>query len=159
MLSEMLDDVPHYTVFGEKEVDERLRAKVKFDNGKRKLIITNQVFKKGISINTIECIIDAAAFKSKNDAVQKYGRGVRLADGKTGLLYFDINDRGPEGTVKGDDEFNRFSHGSKSRLKAFKAKGIPIFRVSSGLDAEAIFDKAEEKLDKYLRRLKKAKIG
>lgn len=152
-LSDQLKDIPHRKVFGEKEVDKRMLAKEKFNAGKVRLLIANKVFKKGIDITAIDCIVECSALKSKNDAIQKFGRGKRLSENKTGLIYIDINDRSFDGAVKGDDLYNRFQLASKSRLKAFKDKGVPVVKVSWSGSAEEVFDAAEKTLVKYLKKL------
>ena len=115
LLSRMLLDIPHRVVYGAVDVEDRIRAKRRFDAGDLKLIIANVVFKKGIDIRRVDCIIDAAGFKSRNDAIQKFGRGVRLAEGKKSLVYFDIGDSG-----------NRFAAATGSRRRALCSIGIPV---------------------------------
>ncbi len=139
-LSEMLQDIPHRTVFGEKDVEERIKSKDKFDKGKIRLLIVNKVFKQGISINAIDAIIEGSALKSKNDAIQKYGRGIRLGKNKDGLLYFDISD-----VASGDIE-NRFEKGTRSRMRAFKARGIRIKKIQWNANPEECLDLAKKQL-------------
>lgn len=139
LLSRRLDGVPHNLVFGAISSEERIDAKKRFDKGKLRVILTNKVFKKGVDIKKVDVIIDGAAMKSKNDAVQKYGRGVRLCDGKDGLLYFDIADKN-----------NRFEPAAKRRRSALKRIGVPVYRVNSELGVEKIFDLAKKRLEKLL---------
>lgn len=129
--------VPHHLVYGEKKVEERRESQRMFEDSKVRVILTNKVFKKGVNIKRIDVIIDGAAMKSKNDAQQKYGRGVRLCDGKVGLIYFDIADVG-----------NRFEKAAQSRRTALKRNGVPVFMASSSLGAARILDLAEKKLAK-----------
>jgi superfamily II DNA or RNA helicase len=140
-LSDSLDGVKHQLVFGEVHVSDRVRAQRRMEESKLRVILTNVVFKKGINIKKLDLIIDGAGMKSKNDAVQKYGRGVRLADGKDGLIYVDISDIG-----------NKFEKASMSRRSALKRLGVPIYKVSSELGAEKILELAEAKLKKELER-------
>lgn len=121
ILAKRLEDIPHRVVCGLKEVEERQQSMREFEAAKIRLIIANKVFKKGINLKRVDIIIDAAALKSKNDAIQKFGRGVRLCGGKEGLIYFDIGDLG-----------NRFEKPAGSRRRAFKAKGIPLKKLNSG---------------------------
>ncbi len=138
-ISKQLNGTPHQLVFGEVHVDERVSAQKRFEEDKLRVILTNVVFKKGINIKKIDMIIDGAAMKSKNDAVQKYGRGVRLCDGKEGLLYFDVSDVG-----------NRFEKASMSRMSALKKIGVPVYKVSSEKGAKEILRLAEMKLQREL---------
>lgn len=163
-LSNRLEDIPHRLVYGAKSVEDRIKAKKDFQKGKLRVILTNKVFKKGINIPAIDVIVDAAASKSKNDAVQKYGRGIRISEGKRGLIYFDISDRSPEGLTTSDPGSNRFSKATGSRLRALKAAGIAVHEIeaypkewdSSGYSysrtARTIYKFGEKKLDKVLRR-------
>lgn len=138
-ISKRLNGTPHQLVFGEVHVDDRVSAQKSFEEDKLRVILTNVVFKKGINIKKIDMIIDGAAMKSKNDAVQKYGRGVRLCDGKDGLLYFDVSDVG-----------NRFEKASMSRVSALKRIGVPVYKISSEKGAKEILRLAELKLKKEL---------
>jgi superfamily II DNA or RNA helicase len=140
-LSDGLDGIPHRLVFGDVAVEDRVAAQKRMEESKLRVILTNVVFKKGVNIKKLDMIVDGAGMKSKNDAVQKYGRGVRLADGKAGLLYFDIGDKG-----------NKFEKAAISRRSALKKTRTPIYKVSSDMGAERILELAEEKLKKELGR-------
>jgi len=136
--------VPHRLAYGEISAFQRLRAKTRFDAGKIRLIIANKVFKKGIDIRRIDLIIDACCLKSQDDAMQKYGRGKRLCDGKVGLIYIDMGFRSPE--KKGSVYWNRFARTTRRRRKAFRRGSVPIFRMTWKDDPKAVLDKAEQRL-------------
>jgi len=144
-LSDMLEDIPHRVVCGKKTVEERLSAKRKFEQGKVKVLLVNKVFQKGIDIKRLDVIIDGGAMKGKNRAIQVFGRGIRLCEGKAGLLYFDI----------GDTE-NRFEKAAKSRRLAFKKKSIPLKKVevdSVGIEEVGeIFEVGERFLKKVVQK-------
>jgi len=127
--------VPHSLVFGQVDVGDRVASKDAMEKGHLKVILTNKVFKKGINIKRIDLMIDAAAMKSRNDCIQKYGRGVRLCDGKKGLIYFDIADRG-----------NRFEKAARARRFALRKVGIPVFKIDMAKGADQILDLAEKRL-------------
>jgi superfamily II DNA or RNA helicase len=132
---ELTNLIPHEVVYGDKKVYQRQLSTLKFEAGVTRVILTNKVFKKGVNIKRVDVIIDGAGMKSRNDAVQKYGRGVRMCEEKAGLIYFDIADVG-----------NRFEDAGKSRAMALKKIGVPVFKVSSELGAEKIISMAETKL-------------
>lgn len=134
-LSQLLSDVLHSLVLGEKDVAQRVESKAKFESGDVRVILCTKIFKKGVDIKRVDVIIDAAGMKSRNDAVQKYGRGVRLCKEKEGLIFFNIHDIG-----------NRFEKAANGRLIALKKIGVPVFKVSSDLGAEKILELAESKL-------------
>lgn len=136
-----LRDLRAETVYGLRKKSERISAKTEFEAGELDLLITNKVFKKGVNLKAVDLIIDAASMKSGNDARQKFGRGVRLNSGKTGLIYLDIGERGLE---------NRFESARDSRRRALKSQGVPVSRCSAKLPPAAVLDKAEELLAKTL---------
>lgn len=145
-LSERLRNIPHETVFGERKAIERIEAKGAFEAGEIRLMICNKVFKKGINLRRVDLMIDAAAMKNPNDAVQKFGRGVRLSSTKDGLIYLDIGERSPEGQPK----FNPFASATRSRRKALVQVGIPIVRYRARSGAPVILDKAEAELQRII---------
>ncbi len=138
-LSALFGSIPHELVFGEKQTHQRIASKRKFEQGSLRVLLVNKVFKKGIDIKRVDVIIDGAAMKSRNDAIQKYGRGVRMCEGKTGLIYLDIADTG-----------NRFQKAAHSRGLALRKIGIPLYRVGSELGAQTILNLAEDKLAKLM---------
>jgi superfamily II DNA or RNA helicase len=133
-ISHMLK-IPHHLVYGAKTVSERRDSQDLFEREKVRVILANKVFKKGINIKRIDILIDGAAMKSKNDAQQKYGRGVRLCEGKNGLIYFDISDIG-----------NRFEKAAKSRRAALKKNGVPVYLADISLGISRIYELAEKRL-------------
>lgn len=128
-------DMPHDLVFGEKKVFQRVESKRRFEAGDVRVLLTNKVFKKGVDIKRVDLIIDGAGMKSRNDAIQKYGRGVRLSDEKEGLIYLDIADVG-----------NRFEKAAKSRRTALKKIGVKVFRTNGEEGAKKILELAEKQL-------------
>lgn len=143
ILSQRLEDLPHAVLCGAIPKMERFNAKTSMDAGEMSLILATRVFSKGVDIRTVDVIIDATAGKSHNSAVQRYGRGVRMAKGKAGLLYFDIADASAsKNAVK-----NRFATSARSRLKALKALGSPITTKVWGIDSpEQMYPALEKSL-------------
>jgi hypothetical protein len=72
--------------------------------------------------------VDAAAMSGRNGVIQKFGRGVRVGDGKTNLLFLDIADRG-----------NHFEDAARARLRALKELGVKIVDVMWGGNASVIY--------------------
>lgn len=148
-LHKLLVDIPHELVYGQIDVTERLSAKSEFISGNLRLLIVNKVFKKGINIKNIDVIIDCSAMKSRNDAIQKYGRGVRLCEDKDGLLYFDIADVSIPGLMKKSRYRNPLAKATKERRLAFKSKKIKVVKADFPVDETVIsriFDLAEARL-------------
>jgi superfamily II DNA or RNA helicase len=144
-LTKALGDVPHGIACGLVKVDSRINAGKNFEKGNIRLIIANKVFKKGINLKRVDVIIDAAAMRNKNDAVQKYGRGVRMCEGKNGLIYFDICDKTPVGAKK-----HRFEAAAEERRAALKSRGLVTCRAHETMDMKHVFDRAEEELAKVV---------
>lgn len=115
ILSEMFHKIPHQVVFGKVKGTDRLQVVKNFERDEFRLILANVVFTKGIDIKRLDGIINGAAKKSPDDALQAYGRGVRLHKDKRLLLYYDIRDTG-----------NRFEEAAEDRKKAFEKAGIEV---------------------------------
>lgn len=158
-LSTRLKDIPHRLVYGAKKVTDRIRSKEKFEKGRVRLIITNQVFKKGVDIKRVDMGIDAAAMQSKNDAVQKYGRLARLHPEKSGFLYFDISDvdNRPQRRKQRDGKWKKkphaFHNAGVSRLQALRKAGIPVLKI--GMPETLLADEILDKAEKFLALAKK----
>ena len=147
-LSDRFGDIPHRVVSGTFEgksvkVKDRMKFKDKFEEGKVRLILANVVFSKGITIKRVDVVIDAAAGKNPDDALQKYGRGIGLHDDKIGLLHFDISDYDTQ------NEKNYFSRSAKARRKALQNAGVEVHKLrwQDETDTEGIVDRAERWLN------------
>lgn len=117
-LHKMLAHIPHRLAYGKVRKVARDKAQRLFEKGKIDLIIANQVFKDGINIKRVSAIVDMAEWKSKSDTMQKYGRGVRLHQDKTDLVYVDY------GTQTG-----RFAKAARSRKRALTQSEVPVQTV------------------------------
>lgn len=165
-LSKRLADVPHRIVAGtdyrgekfvekkgklvRKVIGDKIEVKTRrkhikrFEEGRIRVILANDVFKKGIDVKRLDVVIDGAAQKSKDDALQKFGRGVRLHPEKSGLIYFDLSDQ---------DEHNKrnwFATAARSRKRAFTGARLTIREFEWKDDVEALYEKAERWLKKEL---------
>jgi superfamily II DNA or RNA helicase len=146
-----LSDLSVQKVFGEVDVWDRVAAKKKFEKGKLQVLIVNKVFKKGVSINRVDVIIDAASMSSANDSVQKYGRGVRLCNEKQGLIYFDIGERTPDG------EKHSLTRAAGKRRRALRNEGVAVEKIVGVEDPVKIYNFAETKLRKVLKAITSVK--
>ena len=131
ILSARIKDLPHQVLSGEYSQETRVNAKDKMNAKTLPLILASRVFYKGIDIKTIDCIIDATGRPGRNAAIQRYGRGVRKAEGKEELLYIDISDAGDR---------NPMTAMTHSRHAAFREIKVPITRVVWSGDARKIFN-------------------
>jgi len=127
-VDDVLKHIPHELAYGEIAVKDRRQSKEHFEDGDIKLLIANKVFKKGTSIKRIDAMIDMAEGKSKNDPVQKFGRGLRLHTEKSEFLYLDFGTQG----------HGRFAAAATSRRRALKKAGISVTTVQVNNEAEAV---------------------
>lgn len=153
LLSDRLKEIPHRIVSGtfngqSIKIEDRMDAKSKFEAGECRLIIANTVFKKGVNLKRVDMIIDGDAGKSENDPVQKFGRGIRQHEEKTGLLYFDINDWDEE------NPNNWFHIASRYRTRALQRAGVQVFksRWSEGSSVKDLLVTAESNLMKVIKK-------
>ncbi|MDE2100626.1 MAG: DEAD/DEAH box helicase family protein [Patescibacteria group bacterium] len=120
-LRALFRDVKHRVAYGPVKQTRRAVALKKFEAGKIKLMIASSIFEEGINIKRVSAIIDLAEFRSKDSALQKFGRGVRLHLDKSNLVYIDI------GTETG-----RYRKAAVSRQRALRAAGVPVTVVKVG---------------------------
>lgn len=173
-LSQRLKDIPHKLVWGGVDVSDRQKYVRKMESSTLRLIIANKVFKKGVNIKRVDVIIDAAAGKSQDDAVQKFGRGIRKHDQKAGLIYIDIADHDPEADwIKKENKrirklnlirkkqgknpipvikSNRFHRAALERTKAFKKAGIPVYDIDWNDNAKEICKQTTKLLLKEIEK-------
>ena len=113
-LSKRLEDSPHYALSGEVDAATRRQAMHQMDAGTLRLILASRVFAKGVDVRQVDCIIDATGLPSHDNALQRYGRGARKAEGKV-LLYYDVADRN-----------SPFADAAWARYRALQEIGAPI---------------------------------
>lgn len=127
-LTKMFPDGTYGLAHGDIKTDDRKKAIDDFEEGRTRLLIASRVFKKGVNIKRIDAMIDMAEMTSKNDALQKLGRSVRLHKDKTDAWYFDF---GTQGT-------GRFGRAARSRKGALKKAGIEVKTVKVQSAEQAI---------------------
>ena len=99
---EILNEKINGSVFvsGIDDAEERKDVIHKFEDGDLNVVIASNIFNEGISINAIKLLIIASGGKSKIEAMQKIGRGLRVHEHKKEVLVFDFNDEGNYFTEK-----------------------------------------------------------
>ena len=88
-------NTPYGVAKGGLDESDRTKAIEDFEAGITRLILATKVFKKGVNIKRVDVIMDLAELKSKNDAVQKLGRVLRLHAEKFGAFYIDFGTHDP----------------------------------------------------------------
>ena len=131
---------------------ERLKSKLRFEKGNVRVIIASKVFKKGVSVNRVDVIIDAAARQSREDAIQKFGRGVRRHMEKQGLIYFDISDWDHRDEYRRRENRNPLGKAARRRKRALRSAGIEVkdFNWNDESTTTQLFKKAEKWLKDLL---------
>lgn len=121
ILSRMFPDVEHEVLSGLVKVEDRADIIERMRQRKVHLLLASRVFFKGVDVPELDMVIDATGVPDPNAAVQRFGRGVRRAEGKRELVYVDISDMG-----------SLHQHSARSRLEAWAKIGIPIERLAAG---------------------------
>lgn len=134
-------------------VNTRLKSQKKFEAGKIRVILANKVFKKGVDIKRVDCIINAAGRKSKEDAIQIFGRGIRTHSDKAGLEYFDISDQDDSKSSKK----NWFAKASRRRTRAYRESGLTVKRFIWNENPMELFQRADKWLKKEIKKVKEIK--
>ena len=101
---------------GSTSVKVREQAVKVFEAGRDIVLIASTIFDEGISINEIRNLIIAGGGASPIKAIQRLGRGLRLAKGKTTVNVFDFY----------DDTNPILKRHSKNRYKTYLAEGFEI---------------------------------
>jgi superfamily II DNA or RNA helicase len=94
ILKEMLDivGVDSFVMQGSTEGEMRQEVKQLFTDKTISCVIATAVWREGVNVPTLDCIINAAGGKSEIATLQALGRGLRTADGKDEALLIDIFD-------------------------------------------------------------------
>lgn len=130
-----MTEFEYATMFGGVKKTQREESIEAFEDGSVQLMIANQVMKKGVSINIIDAIVDLAERKSRDDAIQKFGRGVRQHENQVPLLYIDF------ATARAADpanDFDNLSRAAKSRARAFRREELMFKKVQVHTIKEAL---------------------
>jgi superfamily II DNA or RNA helicase len=127
-VSDSLMWIPHRLAYGKVAPKKRSEARAEFERGDVRLIITNKVFRKGVTLARLDAAIDCAELPGKDLAQQKFGRGIGIHQDKEDFLYIDV----------GTDGSNRFHRAARSRAKALRASGIEVKTVRVDTAAKAV---------------------
>lgn len=85
------------------------------------VLLCSRVFNEGVDIPGLQSAINASGYRATIPTVQKPGRGLRVAEGKTQFTFIDFVDRQHELLLE---------H-SRARAKVYKAKSFKIHVVSN----------------------------
>ncbi len=97
-----------YFVSGDDVSKDRDKIKTEFLNKKAGILYASDIYKKGVSLNSCEVLVNVSGGKEKSSIIQKRGRVLASSEGKSSALIIDIFDEKPY-----------FSEHSKNRLEAY----------------------------------------
>lgn len=106
-------------VHGADNRQSRKNAIKKLEHGDIDVLVCSGIFNKGIDIPEVRGLINGAGGKSVHQAIQRLGRGTRIAEGKTEIEFWDVWDKGPW--------INRHS---KIRAKAYRDAGYVVKTIT-----------------------------
>lgn len=129
ILEEMLPSGIRYEmVTGALSMDERERIKTQFRAGKLDLVLASSVFDQGIDLPALDALVLAGGGKSTAKALQRIGRVIRAAPGKTDALVMETW-----------DQSHFVKKHSSARYEAYRLE--TKFKISAGPDMQASLGK------------------
>jgi superfamily II DNA or RNA helicase len=96
--------------------EDRFEVFKKFKKGEIDCLISSPILEEGVDVSGIEVVVLASGGKSKRKLLQRIGRGMRLAEGKTKVEIIDFYDEAPPLLKK---------H-TKERMSVYKKMGFPV---------------------------------
>jgi superfamily II DNA or RNA helicase len=106
--------IPCDFVWGSDSTDRRRAAVHKLIRGDIEVLICSVIFQEGIDIPALQSVVIASGGQSVIAALQRIGRGMRMAQGKDEFEVYDIADRGNKWLER---------H-TRERLKAYAGEGF-----------------------------------
>lgn len=103
-------------VHGTHSTETRTNLSKRLNDGDLDVLFASRIFAKGIDIPQIKSCINAGGMKAIITTAQKVGRGVRIANGKEILWFFDFTDK-HNTTVK---------HHARERYKTYVDLGLKV---------------------------------
>ncbi len=85
-------EIPIYFVWGATDKETRLQAKKALEDKAVKCVIASVIWKEGINIKSLDCVINAAGGRSEIATLQSIGRGARTTATKTRVVIKDFVD-------------------------------------------------------------------
>ena len=86
---------PGAFVFLHGETADEIKAEEKkaFSSKKRRGVIATRIWGEGVNIKSVGAVINAVGGESEISTIQRFGRGLRRADGKDSVMLVDFFDR------------------------------------------------------------------
>ena len=81
-------------VHGAHTTEQREAAIAQLVDGRIDVLVCSVIFQEGVDIPALRSVVIAAGGQSSIAAIQRVGRGLRKAEGKTSCVVWEVNDRG-----------------------------------------------------------------
>jgi len=108
-------------VSGSDNANTRKRMIEKLEVGSIDVLFASRIFNKGVDIPSLKTCVNAAGQKAFITAIQRLGRGTRIAEGKRVIHYIDFIDNAHPTSL---------NH-SRERYKIYKEKGLEVCKFKS----------------------------
>ena len=95
MLKYILNDIEIPFVHGGTDRLIRLKTKEYLEAKKLKIVICSRVWREGINIPSLNCIINGCGYKEEKGIIQAIGRGLRITKNKKTVILIDFLDPYP----------------------------------------------------------------
>ena len=101
---------------GSHPTSARNRALKRLGQGRLPILISSVIFEERVDIPAIGCLVLAGGYRAQHKTLQRVGRGLRAAEGKSHVVVIDFLDRHSE----------RLEKHSRSRLAAYRKAGFEV---------------------------------
>jgi superfamily II DNA or RNA helicase len=115
---------------GSHPTSARKRALKRLGAGRLPILLSSVILEEGIDLPVLGLVIMAGGYRAKHKALQRVGRGLRAAPGKSHVIVIDFLDRHSE----------RLNKHSRSRMAAYRGVGFEV----EILPPEALWKKMAE---------------
>lgn len=109
-------------VWGDDSEEQRQASIRRLVRGDIEVLVCSVIFQEGVDIPALRSVVIAAGGASGIAAIQRVGRGMRMAEGKDEFVVWDVSDRG----------HRWLERHTRARRKAYEAEGYEI--VSQQMD-------------------------
>ena len=101
-MSKLLSSTNVEFVFLHGDTDKEIveEQKRRFENGETKAVIATRIWSEGVNIRSVGCVVNAVGGESEIAVIQRFGRGLRKAEGKEDVILIDFIDQNHKWFIK-----------------------------------------------------------
>ena len=103
-------------VYGNASLEQRQASIKRLVRGDIDVLICSVIFQEGVDIPALQSVVIATGGASSIAAIQRVGRGMRMAEGKDSFTVWDVADRG----------HRWFEKHTKQRIRAYRREGYEV---------------------------------